>query len=388
MTINRRQFLVRSAVTLVATTSYHQVTAQTPKSVIVIGAGVSGLVAAYELAVAGHQVTVLEARERVGGRVLTLRDKFSEGHFVEAGAARIRPSDDLTLRYVEHFGLELSPFFPDSGLYITVKDGKKNLLSPQELASVMPGNTGAIEQWTKIRLGADLLPQAFAKALGNKIHLEEAVTFIEQNTEGVRVFSQSGRQYEGDCVICTVPLTVLNKINFKPSLSSEKQIASNGGYDYRPATRMFVEFPERFWEQQGLNGWGIFLDRPEELWQPTWDATGKTGILHSYLKGELALSMDALSPEEQLNTLLNQWKEILPKVSDYSVTLTSYAWQSDPWSQGGWAYPTKTQENELFHELSRREGKIYFAGEHTSTARGWLQGALESGLRVAQEVKR
>jgi monoamine oxidase len=39
---------------------------------------------------------------------------------------------------------------------------------------------------------------------------------------------------------------------------------------------MFVEFSERFWEKQGLNGWGLFDDRPEELWQPSWDFPGKT----------------------------------------------------------------------------------------------------------------
>ena len=54
---------------------------QPSKKVIIIGAGMSGLVAGYELTRAGHDVTILEARNRLGGRVLTLRTPFSDGHY-------------------------------------------------------------------------------------------------------------------------------------------------------------------------------------------------------------------------------------------------------------------------------------------------------------------
>jgi monoamine oxidase len=79
------------------------------KRVVVIGAGLAGLVAAHELKRQGHQVVVLEAQNRVGGRIYTLRS-FAPGLYAEAGGMRIPRVHDLTLRYCELFGLPLRPF--------------------------------------------------------------------------------------------------------------------------------------------------------------------------------------------------------------------------------------------------------------------------------------
>ena len=79
------------------------------KRVVVLGAGLAGLVAAYELKQQGHEVTVLEAQNRVGGRVLTCRE-FAPGLYAEFGAMRIPRSHALTLKYCEKFSLPMRPF--------------------------------------------------------------------------------------------------------------------------------------------------------------------------------------------------------------------------------------------------------------------------------------
>jgi len=94
------------------------------KSVVVLGAGIAGLVSAYELQRAGHRVTVLEARDRIGGRVWTIRGgdriiqagrpdqraEFSDGLYFNAGAARIPSTHRAILGYARRFGVPMESF--------------------------------------------------------------------------------------------------------------------------------------------------------------------------------------------------------------------------------------------------------------------------------------
>jgi len=77
------------------------------KKVVIIGAGLAGLSAGYELTQAGHDVTILEARNRPGGRVLTLREPFADGLYAEAGAMNVFDNHSWTLKYIRLFGLIL-----------------------------------------------------------------------------------------------------------------------------------------------------------------------------------------------------------------------------------------------------------------------------------------
>ena len=85
--------------------------------VIVLGGGVAGLSAAWELAQKGYSVVVLEAQQRVGGRVQSKSDGFEGGQYIEVGAARIPDVHEHTLEYVEKLGLELHEIESGDPLY-------------------------------------------------------------------------------------------------------------------------------------------------------------------------------------------------------------------------------------------------------------------------------
>lgn len=77
------------------------------RQVLVLGAGLAGLAAAYELNKAGYAVTLLEARSRPGGRVLTYRDPFADGLYAEMGAEYMDATDEYDHRYCKEFGLKV-----------------------------------------------------------------------------------------------------------------------------------------------------------------------------------------------------------------------------------------------------------------------------------------
>jgi monoamine oxidase len=89
--------------------------AQSSRKVIVIGAGLAGLSAAYELSQAGHEVTVLEARTRPGGRVFTIRGQFADGMYAEAGATNVFDVHQWTIKYAKLLGVELDPVTSPGG---------------------------------------------------------------------------------------------------------------------------------------------------------------------------------------------------------------------------------------------------------------------------------
>lgn len=361
-----------------------------PQSIVIIGAGASGLVAAYELERAGHDVTVLEARERVGGRIYTLREPFSEGLFAEAGASRIPSNHDLTLGYAQHFELALDPFYANSQNYVNITGGAVAEIDAQSYISQPPW-PGAVNrnQFQKIRGGMEQLPLAMANALSSNVRFQSVVTSISQDlsqqTQGAVVTLADGQVISADRVLCTVPLPVLSNIDFQPALSAEKQAAINGGYSYAPSSRLYTQSNSRFWENQGRNGWGN-SDFPEEIWQPTWDANATGGIIQSYMFRSAAAQFEALTFSEQIDTVHQRLSQAFPDLPDNIASTHVHSWSNEIYSGNAFAAPTQAQASQLDAHIGAAEGRIHFAGEHASNFHAWIQGALESGIRAAREI--
>jgi len=491
-TLNRREFM-RTAGSAIASIAASPVLlaadwrpmriSTVPKKVIVIGAGLAGLAAAFELTEAGHIVTVLEARMRPGGRVHTLRETFADDLYAEAGAMSFTTGYTNLLRYAKLMNIPFLKFVPNPlgqiyhlhGKRLKVKPGEsiqwpysltadessagREILFQRYIVDALKGfgnpdepswslqahsdldrvsfaeylkqrgaSPGAIDLlqhttwfgrgWSTgsalrffaqdmapfyrgqeslaIDGGSDLLPKAMAARVREKIRYGTVVTRIRQSATHVGVEClQSGRPngFDADYLVCTVPFSVLRNVEFAPPLSAaKKQII--GTMEYQPYTRVYLQFRRKFWLDDGVRGSASTdLEINELREHPYSRIYGRNGyvregrsILESQMRFEVARRVDALGEQQRLEMVLNGMEQVHPGARDNFEGGTSVSWGDDPYARGAISWFRPGEMTRWLPELARPEGRIHFAGEHTSVLAATMEGALESGVRAAGQI--
>ncbi|MDM5332970.1 flavin monoamine oxidase family protein [Ureibacillus composti] len=457
-----------------------------PKKIIILGAGMAGLVAASLLKTAGHDVTILEATDRVGGRIYTLRGDFRDGQYLEAGAMRIPNTHSLTLEYIKKFKLPTNQFInnnPNNLIYIKGKkvsmkayEQNPNILNypvyPHErgktaaellqlaikpITDIIDQNPrrnwpwvirefdkysmdfylrynpfgislspGAIEmirvlltleglmelsfleqlreililftpdiKFYEITGGNDKLPNAFTEQLQDNIRYGQYVKKIVQHDNQVTVHAVhkilEPTKITGDLAIVTIPFTVLQFVEIEPRSSfSENKWKAIRETNYAGSTKTGIQFKSRFWEKKGIYGGQTITDLPIKYVQYPSRNLGSDGpgvILGSYTWEDDAIPWDSLEEDNRLEYVLKNLAAIHgTEVYDYFQGGASHSWIRYPYSAGAFTMFKPGQVTELTPHISLPEGRVHFAGEHTSTAHAWIQGAIESGIRVASEV--
>jgi monoamine oxidase len=241
--------------------------------------------------------------------------------------------------------------------------------------------------------GLDRLTWAMAKSLRDRIWYGAPVTRIVQENGKVRAVFRLGSQtaeqsLEADYLICTAPSTVVRRIEFTPVLpAAKRRIVSE--LEYAPVTRIFMQTRRRFWLDDHIAGGGN-SDLPIELFaeQPFVrpEGLGPRGIIESHIRGPEALAVSALDLDRQIAFAAEWMEKIHPGFRGYVEGGTSVSWHEDPWAGGGYAWWKPGQLTTWMPELARPEGRVHFAGEHTSTLGRTMEGAVMSGNRAAREV--
>lgn len=397
--INRRDFLKKSSLALASVPLLsHNLLAssQLPlerrgaaKKVLILGAGLAGLVAAYELSQAGHDVTILEARMRPGGRVRTRREGFSDGLYAEEGAARIPSDHDWTLKYIALFNLPLEPMYPSKGNALRFDgDGTRREVQMDGFTQALGQNFGSElgglpTRWQKIKGGNDLLPKAFAQKLADKIYYGSPVVRIEQDEKSARaIFLRAGthQTLSADRVLCTIPFSVLRNIEAVPAFSPDKQRVIQRLL-YAGVSRVYLQTKRRVWEEKGLSGF-VFTNNYIEIWSPTWSRPGPRGIVMTYARPGEAERIQAMTESERISSTLAEMEKNFPGMSAAFETGSTKCWMEDEWNRGAWAGMNPFE----MARAAQPEGHVHFAGEHLSAWSSWMQGALASGIRAAKEI--
>jgi monoamine oxidase len=417
--------------------------------ILVIGAGAAGLMAALELAMAGRKTAILEARDRIGGRIYTVDDpRFTMP--VELGAEFVHGKLELTNMLLqkagikqtgvsgdvwrhENGGFSQSDFIEDYSVlqkkfkelkedmpvsvflerhlqgdeYEELRDSLEKYVAGYYAAEPSRASTFALrdelqqgnDEQFRVEGGYGKLLQYFSRELEEKqctVFLSSPVSEIRWQRGRVEAVCGS-RIFQASKTIITVPLGVLQeeKIGFSPALPV--QMAAFKKLGYGPAIKIILQFKMPFWKQKEFTGEKklasvgfLFSDEPV----PTWwtQHPSNAAVLTGWLGGPYADRLKHTSTEELLHLSLASLATIFGlEKSGVERLLTASRisdWLLDPYACGAYSYET-VGGSQTREELRQPiENTLYFAGEglHSGTEIGTVEAALLNGRETAVRV--
>jgi len=406
--------------------------------VVVAGAGFAGLMAAYRVVQAGHEVVVLEARDRVGGRVWSQELVPGDPRTViERGAEFVLDGYDVMRTVLDDLGLGLADTAmsyyqreyrggpvataqatgqatgegvarcaaavaaaaataaPGTSLAEVVAgwEGTPALaayLSRVEVTNGVGAGVLAAAAVSDVTAGFDRRPswrvaggnqrvaQELARRLGTSVRLNSPVRSIQHDHAGVRVITDDG-EAAGDAAIVAVPMAVLRGLRFAPPVPGQAR---------------------RAWQRAGLAHNAklhVPLTRaavpsavqsvPGKFW--SWTAADATGqvqpVVHAFGGTEEGLAALAVSggPAAWASRVATLRRELALDTGRALLT----TWNDDPWAGESYSALTIAMAEGDDEVLATPAGRVHFAGEHTAGDwAGLMEGALRSGERAAREV--
>jgi monoamine oxidase len=302
----------------------------------------------------------------------------------EFPSASLREHDVNVRDLCKRDGISLDVF---AGQGVGVFEPKTDRASSLGRLRILPMLLSARMMW-RIPGGMSRLPSAMAAGLGERVRYRAPVVSLEQTGTAVTVVAVEGgreRAFQGDYFIWAAPLPPLGRVVMDPPLSAGKRRAIEEAY-FSAVTRVAIQVRTRFWESSGLSGYGS-SDDPMELWHTTYDRPGPEGMLVAYFKHDGAREIAAVSSESRAAHGIERVARLLPGLEKQVIASAVKVWAEDPWAGGAYQQFLPGQLYDLKPHLARPEGRIHFAGDHTSHLPGWMQGALASGHRVAAEIR-
>jgi monoamine oxidase len=415
--------------------------------ILVVGAGAAGLMTARELARAGKQVTILEARDRCGGRIYPLpAQEF--GYPAEGGAEFVHGAATVTRALMRESQLSL---MPSGGQRWSARTGK---LLPNEFSvphmcrfyqvlsevkadlpiaeflethfadrrydkmrrsvtrtvegydAADPGRASTLalrDEWMarddgphgRIAKGYGALIEYLlseCRKHGAALHLGAAVTAIDEARGRVAVRCHHGATFEADAAVLTVPPPLLSEIALPPA--ARKRVAANADIGFGNVVKILFRFATTWWADHGGQDLSDLSFLLSNATVPTWWTQYPDGnpVLTGWLAGPKADRVSSLAEAELVDMGLASLGEIFDLTADRIrknlVAARAINWGNDPFARGAYSYATpKTREAQSMLKKTNDDA-VFFSGEalYTGPDMGTVEAALASAQETAQTI--
>jgi monoamine oxidase len=346
-----------------------------PKKIIILGAGLSGLLTAYRLQKKGFDIEIIEARDRIGGRIHTI---YSDTGQVEMGATWFNDIhinfrkllSELDLEYFEQFMTGTSYFEPFSAT------PAKEIQIPQNSPSYrVTGGTAKLVEALKNKL-TDV-----------PVHLNESVLSLSFGNEKIQINTQN-QSFLADYVISTLPLALFTSdIEVAPTLPKKLiDIAEKTHTWMQDSIKVAFVYAKPFWRNKNYSGTLFSNVGPITEFYDQSNAE----LTKFALCGFISSGMEMYSKAERLEKLKTQLEKVFSQEAldfkSYHETVWAKEKQTKSLKQIGFMYPHQNNGHPLFRE-SYCDNRLFFAGTETADQYpGYMEGAVIAAENTANTL--
>ena len=343
--------------------------------IIIAGAGLSGLLIAYRLKKAGKSVKVIEARDRIGGRIHTL---ISENKTpVEMGATWFWKTNQHLIKLLEE--LELSTFeqFMEGPAYVQYFSN-----SPAQPVDIPPQETSY-----RIAGGTSSLIEKLAESLSpEELVLGESVQKVELHNNSLKIFTTQS-EYEAEKVILAIPPRLIARsISFSPELPTDiTEIAEQTHTWMEDSIKVALIYKSRFWKKRLLSGAVFSNVGPVTEFYDQTNAEDTRFALCGFMNS----AYQSLSKAEREEKVVTQMTQIFGEEATDYLAYEETVWSEEKYTKASSdfsLYPHQNNGHSIFQKSFMQE-KLFFASAETSTqSPGYMDGAVYAANEIAKKI--